>query len=86
MRSDYESLSQKLKLHFNVAPTDWEATPETPDIPPQLAEISSEKAATFATLLSRLPNIQQIAHVRDEIAAYVGDPGVPRLYEPAPAR
>lgn len=74
MRSDYESLSQKLKLHFNVAPTDWEATPETPDIPPQLAEISSEKAATFATLLSRLPNIQQIAHVRDEIARTWGTP------------
>ena len=71
MRADYESLSQRLKLHFNVEPADWEATP---DLPPQLAEIGNETAASFAILLPQLPNIGQITNVRDEIARTWGTP------------
>ena len=65
MRTDFESLSQKLKLHFNVAPADWEVMPE---LSPQISEIGDEVDAPVALLLSRLPNIGQLSHIRDEIA------------------
>lgn len=71
MREDYESLAQRLKLHFNVAPSDWETIP---DLPPQPARIGNEEAATFPALLPRLPSIRKIVHVRDGIARTWGTP------------
>ena len=65
MRQDYDSLSQKLKLHFNVAPADWETTA---DLTYQQTPLGDEQTASFESLLSRLPNIEQTPHVRDEIA------------------
>lgn len=64
MREEYEGLSQKLKFHFNVAPSDWDATTA---ITLQHSLLGDEEAAPLETLLSRLPNVGQIAHVRDEI-------------------
>jgi len=64
MREEYEGLSQKLKFHFNVAPSDWEATA---GIKLQHPTLGDEESAPLETLLSRLPNVGQIAHVRDEI-------------------
>ncbi|MBK8744734.1 hypothetical protein [Propionivibrio sp.] len=65
MRPEFESLSQRLKLHFNVAPSDWESVAA---LSPRPAETGHEGDTPFAALLSRLPGIGQITHVRDEIA------------------
>ena len=65
MREDYESLSQKVKLHFNIQPGDWDTIP---DLPPQPVALEEDEAAVFEALLSRLPNIGQIPHIKDAIS------------------
>lgn len=65
MRQEYESLAQRLRQHFNVAPANWETSAE---LPPRPDENGDEGALPFAALLPRLPSIGQIVHVRDEIA------------------
>lgn len=64
MRQDYENLSKKLKLHFNVDPTHWDMAA---DIAQPAAALSEEGATSFELLLSRLPNLRQLPHISEKI-------------------
>lgn len=72
MREDFESLSEKLKLHFNVAPVAWDAATELPQ-PPAIA--ADDKLADIETLLPRLPNIAQFPHIGAELTRHWNSPG-----------
>lgn len=64
MRQDYENLSKKLKLHFNVDPTHWDMAA---DIAQPMAALGEEGAMSFELLLSRLPNLAQLPHISEKI-------------------
>ncbi len=64
MRPEFEGLSEKLKLHFNVAPADWETMSE--QISPPVTPVDVEKAPV-ELLLNHLPNVARMTRIRDEI-------------------
>ncbi|MBI4742231.1 MAG: hypothetical protein HY777_11945 [Betaproteobacteria bacterium] len=64
MRPEFEGLSEKLKLHFNVAPADWETMAD--QISPPVTPVDVEKAPV-EQLLNHLPNVARMTRIRDEI-------------------
>ena len=64
MREEFEGLSEKLKLHFNVAPADWASTVDL--VPPPMTPID-EDTASIEQLLALMPNIAQFTRIREEI-------------------
>lgn len=71
MREDFESLTEKLRLHFNVAPVAWEAASEPPQ-PPAIA--ADDALASIETLLPLLPNTAQFPHIGAELTRNWGSP------------
>lgn len=65
MRSEYETFSEKLRQHFNVAPADWDTAGELSKPP---IEPVDERSVIIDDLLPRLPAIGQLPHIRDQIA------------------
>ncbi len=64
MRQEFETLSEKLKLHFNVAPADWSSMSEGAS---RAVTLIDEETASIEQLLSHMPNITAMTRIRDEI-------------------
>ncbi len=64
MREEFEGLSDKLKLHFNVAPADWANT--SVRVSSSVTPID-EETASIEQLLNHLPNITQLSRISAEI-------------------
>jgi hypothetical protein len=64
MREEFASVSEKLKLHFNVAPADWDSMAERVAQPGAPID---EETASIELLLTHLPNIARMSRIRDEV-------------------
>lgn len=64
MRAEFENLTEKLKLHFNVAPADWDTMSE--QISPPATPVDVE-TAPIGQLFEHLPNIARMTRIHDEI-------------------
>jgi hypothetical protein len=64
MHDEFTSTSEKLKLHFNVAPADWDSMADRVSPPVALVD---EETASIEQLLSHLPNIARMSRIRDEV-------------------
>jgi hypothetical protein len=61
----FDTLGQKLKQHFNVAPPTWESMEVNP---PSAFAISDVQNAPIEQLLTRLPSISRLPHILAEIS------------------
>lgn len=64
MREDFDSTSEKLKLHFNVAPADWNSMSDSVAVPVSPVD---EETASVDELLVHLPNVARMLRIRDEV-------------------
>ena len=64
MREEFSRVSEKLKLHFNVAPADWDSMAERVAQPGAPID---EETASIELLLTHLPNIARMSRIRDEV-------------------
>lgn len=64
MREEFDSTSENLKLHFNVAPADWDSMADSVAVPVSPVD---EETASVDELLAHLPNIARMLRIRDEI-------------------
>jgi hypothetical protein len=64
MREEFAGVSEKLKLHFNVAPADWDSMADCASRPVTPID---EETASIEQLLNHLPNIARMSRIRDEI-------------------
>lgn len=69
MRTEYEALVPLFQKHFNVLPCDWAVLP---DVVAQPALTGGEESWAVAELLSRTPNLTNVAVVRDAIVLQWG--------------
>ena len=64
MREEFAGVSEKLKLHFNVAPADWDSMADCASRPVTPID---EETASIEQLLNHLPNIARMSRIRDEV-------------------
>ncbi|WP_300454733.1 hypothetical protein [Accumulibacter sp.] len=64
-REAFDLAGMKLKLHFNVAPADWESASEAAG---PVLSLGAGHAAPVDEILARLPAIRQLPHIAREIS------------------